>query len=440
MVADHPVVDSPGVRVELPLLRHDRHGLLPRPTTAVALAAVMTLLVAGAAGCSRGDARSAQHVLDSATDVTVVEPDGRSRPGVAGERLARGSSVLTGTAGSAALEVRGRRVLLAGDTVVTVPDGATVDVRRGRVLVDRRNGPDLSVGAGDLTVGRFRAAAVRVERGLDVRVAVLTGQARLTSATERTLDVEGLHQVPVAGSVLPDAAAPLALFHDDWERQVIPRVLMADEWLNRVARDMDAGVGTAARAATVVPAVAPAASAAPEGSPASEVLLPLAIARAAPGGAEADRERAARSLRQSGGSWGVVSTLLGARGLAVVEAAAALLTTAGPGGEPPIVATGPIVGDGGGLTRGPDGTSGGSGRGGSGGSGGSGGDSGNGNGNGGGGGGGGGTPAPNPDPGPDPDPGPTPSPGEPTLPPPSSPLPTLPPLPSLTSLPPLPTL
>jgi hypothetical protein len=390
----------------------------------VALVAALVSAV-GAAGCSRDNARSAQQVLESPADVTVVEPGGRTRPGVAGERLPRGSSVVTGAAGSAALAVQGRRVLLAGDTVVTVPDGATVDVRRGRVLVDRRSGPDLSVSAGDITVGRFRAAAVRVERGLDVRVGVLTGTARLTSATERTLDVDALHQVPVAGAALPDAAAALALFHDDWERQVIPRVLTADEWLSRLARDMDAGVGTAARAASVVPAVAPAAQSAPAGSPASEVLLPLAIARATAGGVEADRARTARELRQSGGSWGVVSTLLGARGLSVVEAAAALLTTAGPDGEPPIVATGPVVGGGGGLTRGGGAPSGDSGGGaGSGSGGGTG-----GGGTGGGGGGGGGPPGPGPGPDPDPDPDPTPSPDDPTLP---FPLPTLP-LPPVTS-------
>lgn len=307
------------------------------------LAVVLAVLGAGGTACSRSDARSAHQILAEAVNATVHEVDGRSRPGVRGERLRRGASVATDATGSATLEVDGRRVLLAPATVVRIIDGATVDVRRGRLLVDRRSGPDLTVAAGGLTVDEFRTAAVRIERGLDVRVGVLTGQARLTTSTERTLDVPALRQVLLAGSALPDAAAPLVLWGDEWERRVIPGVVTADEFLNRLARNIDTGVGTAVRAATVVPAAAAAAAAAPVGSPASEVLLPVAIARAATGGPAPDRERFASDLRRAGGSWGVVTTLAGARALAVVEAVSAMLTTVAPGEEPPIIATGPLA-------------------------------------------------------------------------------------------------
>ncbi|HZG94890.1 MAG TPA: hypothetical protein VEZ46_09265 [Mycobacteriales bacterium] len=314
-----------------------------RTPAAAACVLAAALAASGLASCSRGSTRSERHRLVAPREVTVVEADGARHAGVDGERLRPGATVLTAPAGAVALAVRGRRVVLAGDSTVAVVDGGAVDVRRGRVLVDRRRGPDLRVSAGGVTVEQFRSAAVRVERGLDLRVSALTGTAVVRSESARTAPLPALHQVTVVGAALPSAAAPLALLRDDWERATIERVVATDELLERLARDVDTGVGTAARATTVVAALAPVAGTLPAGAPASEALLPAAIGRAGRGGTPAERHAAAAALRGRGGSWGVVAALLDARGLDVARTAAVLMTAEEQGGEEPIIAIGPLV-------------------------------------------------------------------------------------------------
>lgn len=276
-------------------------------------------------------ARDLPVVVTVAQDTTVVDrPGSPPRPAVTGERLVRGAVVITGSAGAAALDVDGRRVLLASTSSVEVPDGEQAVLRTGAVLVDHREGPAATLRVANLTLRTTGAGWVRVDRGYAVRVAVYSGAVRLRTATGRTLEVSRLRQVGTTGSSLPDVAAPLALVGDAWERMAAPGVVQADEQLRAYATALDTTLLGTAGAATARLAGFLTGTERCGGGPASEVVLPAGISAASGDGADQ-----ACALRQDGGSWGVVAGLLGASSSKVVGAVDAALAL------PPGTATAP---------------------------------------------------------------------------------------------------
>lgn len=299
----------------------------PRATTAQAVIAVLVVLSLVTGGwrvwSAEGDLVDAAVVLRVAQGTTIAAPGRAPRPGVVGESLAKGSTVSTDATGRAELDVRGRRLRLAPDTTVGVPDGATADLLRGAVLVDRREGPGITVLAGAVTVDEVDPGAVRIERGFSLRLAVLSGGARART-TGRRLDVPALHQLAVAGQALPDRALPLRLIGDDWEREVIPGVTSADVALTRLARglDADARLATSSSFAVLPAAYRAAAAGLPSDAGRSEAVLPVAIGEAASG---ADAVERAVQARRDGGSWGVVAGIVGARSADVTRVIADLL-------------------------------------------------------------------------------------------------------------------
>lgn len=301
-------------------------------------ALVTAALAAGVlTGCNVGSVRDEDVSLAGVRDAVVVS-GGTERTASDGAKLGKGDRVRTGKSGSATLVVRDRRVVLAASTEVVVPDGATVELARGGLLVDRRRGPGVTVDAGDTTVDSIGTGALRVERRLSVLVAGLSATSRVRTATGPRLDLPALHQVTVAGRALPREAVPLQLRHDDWEHDVIGAVLADDTRLNALAAGLD-GPG----------AIIPAAYQPPAGTRASDIVLVQAIARAA--GKDPAR---ARDLRARGGSWGVVAALLGTSAVRVGTTLAAVLDGApdpsqsgGPSPTPGVVAGGsprPVAG------------------------------------------------------------------------------------------------
>ena len=267
------------------------------------VAAAGAVLVAGLlAGCSGGDPRDAAVVLSGVRAATVTSAAGSVVPARDGMRLSDRDRVTTAANGAATLTARDRQVLLAGATEVTVPDGASLEVRKGSVLVDRRRGPGIDVTVAEVRVSDIAPGAVRIDRGFTVGVRVYSGSAEVRTTSGRRADVGALYGLRAAGTALP-TPTPLELVHDAWEREVIESVVLVDERLTAIARDLDATPRT-----TAVPALF---GAAPVIGPTSESVLPVAIGRAARiRGDEAQRVQRARELRDARGSWGVVAALL----------------------------------------------------------------------------------------------------------------------------------
>lgn len=267
-----------------------------RVAALVAVALAATLLT----GCSLTSVRDEPVALDGVRDAYVLTSSGE-RPAANGATLGKGDTVRTGPGGSATLVVRDRRVVLGGDTTVTVPDGASVALSRGALLVDRRRGPGLTVEAGDTIVDNVGSGALRVEKSFAVLVAALSAGARVRTSTGPRLGLDPLHQVVVPGRSLPRAALPLQLRGDDWDRLAIPGVVEDDEALNDLARDLDGP-------SSIVPA-----SYRPRaGLRRSDEVLADAIGYASGRNVVTRRSAANRALllRADGGSWGVVARLL----------------------------------------------------------------------------------------------------------------------------------
>jgi hypothetical protein len=288
------------------------------------------LLAAGCAalsltGCRFTAVKDEPVALADVRNAFVVS-NGTEHPAVDGAHLRKGEGIRTDRGGTATLLVRGRRVVLGAVTDVTVPDGASVSLGHGSVLVDRRRGPGLTLVAGDTTVADVGEGAVRVERTFIVNVAALSADALVRTTTGPRLRLPALYQVGVSGRALPQRGIPLHLRDDRWERSVIADVVADDVRLNDLADGLD-GPGAPSLPEVFTPAA---------GDRASDLLLPEAIGRAA---APDDRGRAvqrARDLRAEGGSWGVVARLVSTTAVDIGSALADVLRL-GPAPLPPSV-------------------------------------------------------------------------------------------------------
>ena len=272
--------------------------------------------------CGATPLRDEPVVLSDVRNAWVVS-GGTRRPAAAGEKLAKRDLVRTDADGTVTLVVRQRRVVLGGATDAVVPDGATVElVGTGALLVDRREGPGLTVRVGDTSIDNVGAGALRVERSLSVHIAGLSAGARVRTVTGQRLDLAPLYQVGVPGRSLPRTALPLQLRNDAWERAVVADLLADDDRLNDLARSIDAP------GPPVVPvAYRRAAAARP-----SDLVLADAIGRAAARDEPGRRSAASRArlLRSEGGSWGVVARLLDTTAVDVGSALADVLRVGDP--------------------------------------------------------------------------------------------------------------
>jgi hypothetical protein len=284
---------------------------VPRILPGLGGVAAVACLAATLTGCSLTPVKD-QPVTLSGVRAAVVVSGGTERPATDGAHLRKGDRVRTAPGGSATLTVRDRRVVLGESTDVVVPDGATVSLIGGSLLVDHRHGPGVTVLAGDTTVDRIGDGAVRVQRTFTVLVAALSAPAHVSTATGEDRLVAALYQTSVAGRALPTEAVPLHLRRDAWERAVVADLVADDVRLSGLARGIAGG----------------------------EALLAEAIGRAA-GRDDAARRgfaKRAETLRGEGGSWGVVARLVRTSVLDVGTALAAVLhgvPTEGPATQQP---------------------------------------------------------------------------------------------------------
>ncbi|MDX6286162.1 MAG: hypothetical protein QOG53_1647 [Frankiales bacterium] len=322
---------------------------MPHPRAQSAAIAVTAVAAVGMlAGCGHSGA-SAVTTLTDARNVSVISPNGSTVPGVPGLRLRRGDVVQTSADGSAILSTSGRTAYLGGTGAYTVVNGVSGVLQRGAFVADARRGPQLRVQVGPFAV-RTDQSAVRIERTFAIRVGALSGRPLSITSTDRGLTVAALHQVVIAGRVLPTRTTPLVLTNDDAERRVVPDLVFDDKQLTDAAASLNQGtegrtivaagqraglqvrISTAALQ-TTTPVVT---------TPVSEAALPVAIARAAVGDAAAVPafrkvyDEAAQA-RADGGSWGVVARLAGTDATATSKAIEALLGIGGlvgPGAGP----------------------------------------------------------------------------------------------------------
>lgn len=311
-----------------------------RLVTGTAVLAAGSLLGAlGLSACGSSTAEAATYLRD-ARAATIQLPGGSQRPAADGMKVPSGATVRTALGGSASLDTAGRTVLLGQLTALTVLDGEREQLRAGLAMVDARRAPGLSLDAGAAVVRAPRGSLTRIERGALLRVGSFRKTVSVRAAARKaTAPVPALHQVQVPDGALPGEVTPLALTGDSWERRYALDLVTADRDLTALAAGLDSS-GTGARLVTALPAAYTTAFPPALPEPRGEVALAYAVAQAAHVRGDGPRRFAAvRSLREQGGSWGVVAALVGADVGAVSGALDTALTPAS-GGEP-VLAGGP---------------------------------------------------------------------------------------------------
>ncbi|MBC7375671.1 MAG: hypothetical protein H7323_16905, partial [Frankiales bacterium] len=275
------------------------------------LLAVVLLSAVGVAALRSGTA-NADTVLAAGSDAVLVLPDGASRPAVVGERVPRGAIVRAGLTG-ARLDTRDRRVYLGRDSTVTVVDGARQRLGAGFVFIDATDGPGVELDTTAAVVTAADASLVRVDGGPLLRVGVLRGSPASVRAVDRraAIDVPRYYQTQVATGGLPSEASPLLLTGDRYEQELARELYDADRDLNALARRLDT-TGSAGPVVLSVLSRAVPTETAVAGAPASERALGLLMATAVDASQVSQAYARVRSLRSSGGSWGVVAAIVGA--------------------------------------------------------------------------------------------------------------------------------
>lgn len=273
---------------------------------------------------TRGSApvATAETVLGSFRDVTIVTAAGSVVHAESGLHLANGDVITTGPHGSAQLITRHRETVLAGNAALAVINGSRQQLRTGTAVVNSLHGPGLALDLSEDVVAIPHGSATEAARGPSTRVGALAGPATITSSIGRQLDLTPLSQAVLSGDALPAGTTPLHLTDSVAEDSVVPTLVRDDISLNALARGIDTtGLSTARVVeASWTGSTQPALSQVSR----SERVLPVLIADSTRGGTAQQRYDAAVAWRAEGGSWGVVLHLLSGRSAAVESTLAAL--------------------------------------------------------------------------------------------------------------------
>ncbi|MGN6473879.1 MAG: hypothetical protein ACTHK4_09575 [Mycobacteriales bacterium] len=288
----------------------------------IATLAVMAAGIIVAATRGSSPVASAETVLGSFRDVTIVTAAGSVVHAESGLHLADGDVITTGPHGSAQLITRHRETLLAGNAALEVINGGRQQLRTGTAVVNSLHGPGLALDLSDDLVAIPHGSATEAARGPSTRVGALAGPATITSSIGRQLDLTPLSQAVLSGDALPAGTTPLHLTDSVAEDSVVPTLVRDDIALNALARGIDttgrstARVVEASWTGSTVPALNQVSR--------SERVLPVLIADSTHGGSAQQRYDDAVGWRAEGGSWGVVLHLLSGRSAAVEATLAAL--------------------------------------------------------------------------------------------------------------------
>jgi len=265
-------------------------------------------------------------VVSATTGPVELDQAGHRTAAHRGDLVQPGASVVTGDGGHAALAVGGSRVLLDQQSslgVAAVGAPTTLMLRAGSIGVSTTRAGAVLVRAGAVTVtpgarGDAPAVAVRIDRGVALRVASLAGPARLSVPGGARLSLTSLDEVAIPGEDLPTAARPLSRLDDvtgSLDAQLAPSLTQLDAGILALGRSVDADP------------IAPAVFGLPRGGPSvSELALVQAIATAT--GDHADRRAPVQAVRTAGGSWGVVARRAGVDLPGVSDALSRLLGVA----------------------------------------------------------------------------------------------------------------
>ena len=285
--------------------------LRDRRLAAVAVAGVSAL---AAAACLVGwtpSTAAADTLVAAADRAEIVLPSGVAQPARPGDTVPPGASVRTPVGGSATLLVVGRETYLDGSSQLRVLDGARQDLTQGSVMVDTRQAPELALSAAAADVRIAVNSIVRVDRGAVLRVADFAGAASITPKGRRaSTTLSPLYQLQIAMGALPGPVTPLALIGDRWERALASDLIGEDSDLTSLATGLDGPGGAARSVLGVLPASLRTASPAQPGAPRSEETLAYALAAAERSGPILERYATVRTLRDQGGSWGVVARIV----------------------------------------------------------------------------------------------------------------------------------
>jgi hypothetical protein len=263
--------------------------------------------------------------------VELARPGDEYRALRATVAISSGSRVRVGPGGSALLVGPGSTTEAAPGAELELRAGHVV-LRRGSVLVQGR----LGLEAADATIAT--QGAVRLDRGLTVRVGAYEGSADI-SFTARRLTVARYREIVFSPGFFPRASSPLRVSGPDaWDRRILADELELDRSLNAFAvgllpRPQVVETGIVALVGLGISALPPAPSAP---LPAVDKLLASAIAAAAPGGP--NTLSVAFALRSEGAAWAVVAATLGARTEQVLSRLQAAI---GPQSPPPAATAAP---------------------------------------------------------------------------------------------------
>lgn len=318
-------------------------GRTGHPALIIGAGAFAVLAAGTAIALTRGGVPVARAVttLGPARGVSVVAPDGASRPGVAGAVVRPGAVVTTGPDGDAELVTRGRVTMLGANAALAVVNGAEQQLRTGTAVVDARQGPGLTLEIASDSVVVPSGSATEADRSVSVRVGSLAGPAAVTNGSGRRLTLPGLWQVVVNGDALPTTASPLRLTDSHDESRAVPELVADDLAMKALARGIDTTSATttdiveASWSGTIV--------ASRPGVTRGDRVLPAAIADASgsAGGSPQQRYDRVVGWREQGGSWGVVVHLMSSRASAVADALHELLRGEPAGTVGTISAAGP---------------------------------------------------------------------------------------------------
>lgn len=244
-----------------------------------------------------------------------------------------GDFVTTDSDGAATLRLEGdRRVQIAGGARVAVSSVSSIETDAGDVLAEA--GDSLKIVFGGVTASASDAT-FRVDLGFgSARAASYDGSVELSSPGEARLTLDRLYEATIAGADLPSATRPLRYDGGDpWDLAQIRDVIELDETLATYGTSLESQLnkgsarpslgyfsGLAGRPADFVRPYL--------GRDVDDLLIGFAVADNTSAPLEKAFERAF-DLRNAGGRWGVVASIMRAKPKPLLASVQGLIVASG---------------------------------------------------------------------------------------------------------------
>lgn len=186
------------------------------------LSALIVLVLVASMACGRSDQALSGMQLREEVGTVVVVRDGEINQVVGTFDLEPGDLVVTRNKSAATFALEGgdevRKVELGSESQVLVEGPASIEARRGQVLVT----------AGEETVARFEgvratasSAVFRIDRGFgSVRAGVYTGKVALAAPGQTRLSVAPFFEATVVAGDIPGLTQPYQMdVRDSWDAE-----------------------------------------------------------------------------------------------------------------------------------------------------------------------------------------------------------------------------